>query len=408
MRKMLANVAALSSVYAAALSACISGDSKVLNATEGCEEVRGTDMVPESLKIDPHVRLYTQAAIDLRGAALDFRKQARETCASVALDLGAPDTWNALGEGDDAISNSSGTGACDAAAQEVERLLNQNGQARAIVAVDVSQGDCHLDFAEQARCDSACELQKVCEPGTVETRCEPSALSVKCDSSCKVNSTCKGRPEKPCNCTGKCESTCMGECKGKCVAADGTVSENNPNCLGKCASSCKGQCKGHCRVEEPAGINCGVDVRCTGGCEGSFREPVCVSQFKPPVCQVDQGCHAACSARVAASAICDPPIVRIAADLRTSPSLQPLVTTLEKNLPKLLATGEAEGKLALEAVNRMSAAGQVVGADVEKLDPKSLSCAGVASGIVSQVLSSLQISVKASSRVHVMVKQSAL
>ena len=115
-----------------------------------------------------------------------------------------------------------------------------------------------------------------------------------------------------------------------------------------------------------------------------------MSQFKPPVCQVDQGCHAACSARVAASAICDPPIVRIAADLRTSPSLQPLVTTLEKNLPKLLATGEAEGKLALEAVNRMSAAGQVVGADVEKLDPKSLSCAGVASGIVSQVLSSLR------------------
>jgi hypothetical protein len=32
----------------------------------------------------------------------------------------------------------------------------------------------------------------------------------------------------------------------------------------------------------------------------------------------------------------------------------------------------------------------------------------VASGIVSQVLSSLQVSVKATSRVHVMVKQGAL
>ena len=253
MKRKFASVAALSCAYTAALSACISTDSKVLNATEGCEEVRGTNTVPESLSIDPHVRLYTQAAIDLRSAAIDLRKQARETCAGVALDLGGKDSWSALGEGDESISNASNTGACDTAAQLVEGLLGQNGQARALVAIDVSQGDCHLDFEEQARCDKACELQRVCEPGTVETRCEPGALSVKCDSTCKTNSTCKGRPEKPCNCAGKCESTCMGECKGKCVAADGTVTENNPNCLGKCASSCKGQCKGHCKVEEPAG-----------------------------------------------------------------------------------------------------------------------------------------------------------
>ena len=59
---------------------------------------RGTNTVPESLNIDPHVRLYTQAAIDLRGAALNLRQQAKATCASVALDLGAQDTWNTLGE----------------------------------------------------------------------------------------------------------------------------------------------------------------------------------------------------------------------------------------------------------------------------------------------------------------------
>jgi hypothetical protein len=405
---MLAGAASLWCVCAAGLSACISSDSKVLNASEGCEEVRSTNAVPESLNIDPHVRLYTQAAIDLRGAAIDLRKQARQTCASVAADLGAPDSWSALGEGDESIANASGTGACDVAAQQVERLLNQGGQARALVAIDVARGDCHLDFEEQKRCDSACELNQICSPGTVETRCEPGSLSVKCDSACKVNAVCNGRPEKPCNCAGKCESTCMGECKGKCVAADGTVTENDPNCLGKCASSCKGQCKGHCKVEATAGINCGQEVRCTGGCEGSFREPVCVSQFNPPVCMVDEGCHAACSARVAAAAVCDPPVVHVAADVRTSPSLQPLVATLEKNLPMLLATGESHGKLALDAVSRMSAAGQVVGANVDKLDPKSLSCAGVASGIVSQVLASMQVSVKASSRVHLMVQQSSL
>ena len=408
MRRLFTGAAMMSAAYAAMSAGCISGDSKVLDTTQGCEEIRGTNTVPESLNIDPHVRLYTQAAIDLRGAALNLRQQAKATCASVALDLGAQDTWNTLGEGDDAISNASGTGACDAAAREVERVLNQGGQARAVVAIDVSRGDCHVDFAEQSRCDAACQLQQVCEPGTVETRCEPSALSVKCDAACKTNSTCKGRPEKPCNCMGKCESTCVGQCKGKCVAADGTVTENDPNCMGKCASSCNGLCKGHCKVEEPAGVNCGVDVRCTGGCSGSFREPVCVTQFKPPVCQVDEACHSACSARAVANAICDPPIVRIAADLKTSPSLQPLVTTLEANLPKLLAIGEVQGKLALDAVDRMSNSGQVVGANVDRLDPKSLACAGVGSGIVSQVLSSLQISVRASARVHVMAQQSAL
>jgi hypothetical protein len=395
-------------VCAAGLSACISTDSKVLNAGEGCEEVRGTNSVPESLNIDPHVRLYTQAAIDLRAQAIDLRKQARQTCAAVALDLGAPDSWSALGEGDESISNASASGACDVAAQKVEAVLSQNGQARALVAIDIAQGDCHPDFEEQKRCDSACELQQVCQPGTVETRCEPSALSVKCDSACKVNSTCQGRPEKPCNCVGKCESTCMGECKGKCVAADGTVTENDPNCMGKCARRARVSARGTARSRSRRASAAAEEVRCTGGCAGTFREPVCVTQFNPPVCMVDEGCHAACSARVAANAVCDPPVVRVAADLKTSPSLQPLVSTLEKNLPMLLATGETHGKLALDAVNRMSAAGQVVGASVDKLDPKSLSCAGVASGIVSQVLSSMQISVRASSARPSDGQQSAL
>ena len=92
-------------------------------------------------------------------------------------------------------------------------MLNQGGQARAVVAIDVSRGDCHVDFAEQSRWMPPVKLQQVCQPGTVETRCEPSALSVKCDAACKTNSTCKGRPEKPCNYIGKCESTCDGSAR---------------------------------------------------------------------------------------------------------------------------------------------------------------------------------------------------
>jgi hypothetical protein len=392
----------------AAAAGCISGDSKVLNAGEGCEEVRGTSMVPESLKIDPHVRVFTQASLDLRGVATVVKKQAKETCARIAGDLGAMDTWSTLGDADESLSNQNGTGACDAAAHAIDGVLAQGGQAKAIIGVDIARGDCHVDFAEQARCDAACQLKQVCEPGTVETRCEPAALSCKCDSLCQASATCSGRPDRPANCMGKCESTCVGLCKGKCVAADGTVTENNPNCMGKCASSCNGMCKGRCKIEEPGGIACGAEVRCTGGCSGSYREPVCVTQFTPPKCQVDQACHSACSARAVANAICEPPIVKIFADLRTSPGLQPLVTTLEANLPALLSVGEAQGKLALDAVNRLSASGQVVGADVEQLDPKSLACAGVAGGIVSQILGSLQVSTKASARVHLMATQGAL
>jgi hypothetical protein len=408
MRGTFTKTAVIGAAYIACAAGCISSDSKVLNAGEGCEEIRGTSMVPESLKVDPHVRIFAQATMDLRGAATVVRKQAKETCARIAVDLGAMDTWSGLGEVDEALSNQNGTGACDAAAREVDSLLSQGGQAKAIVAVDIARGDCHVDFAEQTRCDDACKLKQICDSGTVETRCEPAALSCKCDSMCRASAICSGRPDRPANCMGKCESTCVGLCKGKCVAADGTVTENNPNCMGKCASSCNGQCKGHCKIEEPAGIACGVDVRCTGGCSGSFREPVCVTEFTPPKCQVDQACHAACSAQAAANAICDPPIVKIFADLKTSPQLQPLVTTLETNLPALLSVGEAQGKLALDAVNRLSASGQVVGADVEQLDPKSLACAGVASGTVAQILGSLQISTKASARVHLMTTQGTL
>jgi hypothetical protein len=389
-------------VGAVASGGCIDPGSPLIKKNaEGCDEFQAGTDVPTSLAVNPKVRSFMQAASDFVRNADDIKSSVVAACTSIAMDLGATDTWSALKDTDQAISNDNGTGACDAAGSRIEQALVDAGKVNAHVALAVSRGECHLDFAEQAACDASCAAHEQCDAGTVQTRCEPGALSVVCDGMCTAGAHCDGKVDTPCNCMGQCESECVGQCHGDCIGEDGQRTTDNPNCVGKCTSSCNGTCKGMCKIEKPEGISCGASVRCTGGCTGTVGDPVCVSEFTPPHCVVDEDCHAACSAKVAEDAVCDPPVIRIFADINATPDIKAVVDTLQANLPPLFQAANDKGKLVLDAAGRLGDTGKSLGSRITDLDGKSLACLGQASTAVGDTIGSIDVAVSAS--VHVTV-----
>jgi len=203
---------------------------------------------------------------------------------------------------------------------------------------------------------------------------------------------------------GKCESECVGECHGLCFNADGRKTENDPNCNGKCSATCNGTCRGLCKIEQPEGVNCGVDVHCTGGCTSTFTDPVCVSTFTPPACEVDKQCHEVCTTQVQAHPVCDPTLVRVFIDLTAHPELQPLSDTLEQNLPKLIDAAEKQGKLALDAIRRLGSAGTALRDNVDDLNGKSLACTAETATLLAETLDTAVIAVDAAVDVEVIVE----
>jgi hypothetical protein len=392
---------ALLGAPAVLVAACISPESPLLEESmQGCAELHsGGDL--QQLDVHPKVRQLMVASVDLKGIITQLEKDVFQACASVATDLGAADSWSGL-EGSRAISSSAGTGACDQAAAKIEQVLASAGTIE--LAIAVSRAQCKTSFEEQKQCDQQCSTTESCDPGTVETRCEPGALSVVCQGSCSAQATCVGTPEQPANCMGKCQSECVGQCQGSCIDAKGKKSENNPNCVGKCASSCNGTCRGLCKIEKADGLECGANVSCTGGCTASYSDPVCTTEFKPPECSLDTDCHDVCSSRVIAHAVCEPTRVQVFVDLEAYPELQPLADTLEKNLPVLIDAAEKQGKLALSAVRRIGDAGQRLQGHVDELDGKSLACTAETSTLLAQIIGSAEVAVDAALRVNLVVE----
>lgn len=382
---------------AAVAGGCISTESKVLDTGEGCDEFVARQPVPENIQVDASVKAFMQASSDFTGAALELRDEVFTACVNIATDLGLDDTWSQL-ERDDAISNSSGTGACDRVITKARELIDAGATVGAHVAVSLSRGLCHYDFDKQVECDQSCSVNQQCSPGTVETRCEPGSLSVQCSAECSAGALCEGKPDLPANCMGQCEAECQGECKGQCISADGKKTDNDPNCRGKCSAACNGTCKGLCKVEAP--VSCGAGVHCTGGCTAEGTNPVCVSEFKPPECQVDETCHEVCSARVEIDAKCEPPLLQIYAAVDVSPELVPLKVSLEKNLPPLVEAAEAKGKIMLHATERVAGAGESLSNRIGDLDGHSLACLGASSTEMAKAVGSLQISVDASAKIE--------
>ena len=378
---------------ACAASGCISGDSEVLGATEGCDEL--ADGNAASLEIDPQAKEFVLASEELSASIGRISDDVLVACAAMATDLGAPDTWSNEQTLKARISNDADTGACDVALLRIDEKLTAAAEADIDIEIAIAEGECHVEFDAQAMCDTECSGNTTCEPGAIEARCEPGSISSICDGSCIAGAFCIGSANVAANCMGKCESMCVGACDGKCYGANGAITENDPNCQGKCAARCSGTCAGRCEVDVAAGIACGAGVFCRGTCDGVMESPACTTEFDPPECDVDLACYEACTARLAAQATCTPASVTVIADVSVSQDLEPVVATLNANLPILIEASKAEGKLMQTAGTRMADSGADLNGRVEDIDGKSLACVGAAATALSEAVDVITISVDA-------------
>jgi hypothetical protein len=205
------------------------------------------------------------------------------------------------------------------------------------------------------------------------------------------------------NCSGSCEARCEGECKGTCYFDDGRVNDNDPECRGKCSGQCEGKCFGACRVEVDAGIACGAEVRCRGGCEGEISEPACTTEYSPPKCEVDTACYEACTTRATENAKCDPTTVNIVADVKGNSDLEAVVKTLKKNMPAFYRCARMQGELIKHASERMSDAGGKLADRVEDLNGKALACVTKSTASLSEAIDALNVSIDVSVKIQATV-----
>jgi hypothetical protein len=271
--------------------------------------------------------------------------------------------------------------------------------ANANFALVVSRGACHPDFTAEANCEAGCSAQQKCDPGTVETRCDPAQLRVSCQGSCAAQAFCEGRIDAEADCEGRCEAECTGSCSGTCTDEHGHRTDADQNCHGKCSDHCSGKCNGRCKIEASAGVACGANVECKGGCSGTFTNPTCETEFTPPKCTLDESCFEGCRANVVAKAVCDPPTVKLLADVSAGADVAKLVATVEKNLPPLVQTAEAQAPIASSILQNVSASGDAVLKASGNLDGKSIACAGAAAQSLAQTGASLTVSTQAGGQV---------
>src|SRR5215469_10122350 len=94
---------------AAGSASCVTtpnGDTGSTQSSLGCPEFQPGAALDPSLKIDPRVRAFAQASADLAGVAAELKTTIKAACVGIASDLGAQDSWSAMGDTDDAVSNS--------------------------------------------------------------------------------------------------------------------------------------------------------------------------------------------------------------------------------------------------------------------------------------------------------------
>lgn len=349
--------------------------------------------------VDANVRMVATVAGEFKTTAKAARASVLTACANMARDLGGVDTWSALGDGDAAIANSDKTGACNVAAVCVRRIVDAFPSAN--LALVITKGACHPDFAAQARCDVMCNGGSACDSESAESRCESAELTCKCDAICKNESACRGTVARHANCAGECAGTCHGECFGTCTGANGALTKKDEDCHGKCDTLCNGKCTGDCTILVQGGMHCGADVRCKGQCEGAYTEPQCEAVFVKPRCLVEPSCIAACSAGVSANALCEAPAVDLLGDASVNPDISKLMTTVRANLPALIAGAGTRGKLLLDAALRLRVAGETLAKDKDKLSARSSACALAGANLAAEATAHMSAVVRGSAEVMV-------
>jgi hypothetical protein len=292
------------------------------------------------------------AVSDLVTVSTQMRSQLAVACAQMAKDLGQtpPSVGDGSGVTDDTL-----TQVCNLAAMAIKTKIAATSK---IVPV-IQAPKCTFDAQTQIMCEGTCDASGMCQPGTIEARCNPGDLSVQCQGTCNAMATCEGSAMVAATCQGTCDATCTGTCAGNCVGTCDTMPSMTTcagMCQGRCDASCKGTCTGNCKLDANAMIMCGANVTCRGGCTGKYTAPTCEGVLKPPSCNVDAECEAGCKSRATLRATCTPPTVSILAGGDAT-----LKMTLETNMPVVAAVGAQAVLVAMAAKDVSTAANNVVG-----------------------------------------------
>ncbi len=265
---------------------------------------------------------------------------------------------------------------------------------------------CEVSVDAYAQCAASCDVNV--QPGELEVQCEGGEIvghcSGECQGSCavEVQGECGGRCDGRCSagCTGECHGTCegtcsatdaSGECRGRC---DGI-------CHGTCTAGCQGSCEGTCWVEGQASCQ----GECRGGCSVAYERPRCETDYTPP--QIDADCHAACDARLQASAECQPGQVEV----RVSGD----VAGVEERVERLRAAFAHFGELRVirEKARRVRDAGAGLVAAARRLRGtahagiEAVACVAEAAAVLPEAVASVSVSVEVSVSVSATASASA-
>jgi hypothetical protein len=296
-------------------------------------------------------------------ASADMKASLYVACARIAADLGEDADPTATNVTDEELTDT-----CDLA---VTAIASAKASVSGSIELIYVPPRCEVAASAQLSCEASCDVDAMCQPGTIEARCTPGELSGRCEGTCTGEIRCEGTAsvaaacEGKCaaECTGTCEGTCKGECDGTCSAM-GTSGECEGTCSGECKGSCSatctGTCNGSCTLEANAMVECDAQATCKGECSVEFEAPKCEAELEPPSCDIDADCEAGCKGQAQFKATCTEPEVSVVAMGNAE-----LTATLEANLPVVFEVGaraqlvaEAAGSVATSAVD---VAGEVAG-----------------------------------------------
>jgi len=426
-RKLLAWPALILGLSVPCLIDC-SAAKDAQDLASGCDELNQGPTAVASLNIDAKMKAFVQATADLQAAAIRIKADVKGACVDMATKLGVADTWTALGDTDDAISNPMGTGACDQVSAKVSGILSANASANATVVI--SGGQCTIDADIQGQCEASCKVDVMCTEPDITVRCSPGQLTGQCDAVCNATAVCEGSVTVQANCQGTCKASCTGTCSGACSGTitggctgmcdgkcDGVATpaggmancagtcegkcsalSATAMCSGRCDASCKGKCTGECTLEANSTVMCGAMVNCRGGCSVAYTAPKCETKLMPPVCMGDANCQTNCSGRAELKAQCTPATVKFMFT-GTSPDLVKLQAAIEADLPKIWLAAKTEGPLLKEAgINVFNTGSAVVSASAS-LGGKAIACVGAAAKATVTASASVSVSVMASASV---------
>ncbi len=87
--------------------------------------------------------------------------------------------------------------------------------------------------------------------------------------------------------------------------------------------------------------------------------------------------------------------MKLLADVTVSGDVATLVDSINKNLPPLIQTGEAQGRIAVDILSNVGATGQAVLSNAGSLDLHSVACATAAAKSLESSTTDLNVSVQA-------------